>query len=102
MTPKQIEMDAFEEIVLQVLFGENWRNNKILALVNASRPNLVQGFINKFEGVIDPFMNDNGNVNGRLLRTALQGKNSFLAELVPDREFRLTEISKEIIRLFRG
>ena len=102
MNPKQIEKDAFEEIVLQVLFGANWRDNNLLVLVNAYRPNLVQGFVNKFETLIDPFMCENGNVNGCLLRTALQSRNSFIAELIPDREFRLTEVAKEIIRLVRG
>ena len=102
MTPKQIEMDAVEELILQLLLGADWRSNKIFVLLNAYRPNMLQDYINKFEAIVGPFMSENGAVNGYLLRSALRSKGSTLADLIPDREFRLTDVAGEIIKLVRG
>lgn len=102
MTPKQIELDAFEEIILQSVFGAEWRQSKTFQLLNAFKPNLVQNYINRFEAVVEPFMSENGAVNGYLLKTALQASNSNLAELVPDREFRLTDIARDVVKLIKG
>lgn len=102
MTPKQIEMDAFEEIILQSVFGAEWRQSNAFKLLNAFKPNLVQNYINKFETVVEPFMSENGAVNGYLLKTALKANNSMIADLVPDREFRLTDIARDVVKLIRG
>lgn len=102
MTPKQIELDAFEEIILQSVFGAEWRQSKTFQLLNALKPNLVQNYINKFETIAEPFMNENGTVNEYLLKTALQVNNSMLADIVPDREFRLTDIARDVIKLIKG
>ena len=102
MNPKQIELDAFESIVLRALFGENWQQNKTFQLINAFKPNAIQTYINRFETVVEPFMSENGAVNGYLLKTALQAQNSMLADIVPDREFRLTDIARDVIKLIKG
>ena len=102
MTPKQIELDAFEEIILQSVFGAEWRQSKAFLFLNAFKPNLVQNYINRFEAVVEPFMSENGAVNGYLLKTALQASNSNLADLVPDREFRLTDIVRDVVKLIKG
>lgn len=102
MNPKQLEMDAIEEVVLQAVFGADWRGSKLFLLLNAYKPNLVQNYINRFESIVEPFMSESGTINGYLLRNALQGKHPTLAELIPDREFRLTDVAGEIIALIRG
>jgi hypothetical protein len=102
MTPKQIELDAFETIILQSLFGTEWQKNKTFLLINAFKPNAIQTYINRFETIVEPFMSENGAVNGYLLKTALQANNSMLADIVPDREFRLTDIARDVIKLIKG
>lgn len=102
MTPKQIELDAFETIVLKSVFGENWQQSKAFLFLNAFKPGAVQNYINRFEAVVEPFMSENGAVNGYLLKTALQVQNSMLADIVPDREFRLTDIARDVVKLLKG
>lgn len=102
MTPKQIELDAFETIILKSVFGDNWQQSKAFLFLNTFKPNVVQNYINRFETVVEPFMSENGAVNGYLLKTALQAQNSMLADIVPDREFRLTDIARDVIKLIKG
>ena len=102
MDNKQIELDSFENTILQTLFGPDWRNSKGFKVIEFMKPGLVQGYINKFEEVVLPFMNDDGSVNGMMLKRALEFKSQTLAEIVPNKNFLLNEILKDVTKIYRG
>lgn len=102
MTPKQIELDAFEQGILSGIFGDNWQNSKEFKLIEAFKPGYIQRYIDRFETLIDPFMREDGLVNGYLLKKAVEIKSPFFADIIPNREFRLSELSAEVLKLLRG
>lgn len=102
MTQKQIEMDAFENKVLSSLFGSDWRNSKEFKFIELFKPGVVQTYINKFETLVEPFMNENGTVNGYMLKQALAIKGSMFADLIPDRDFVLSNVADEVVLLIKG
>ena len=102
MDNKQIELDSFENTVLQTVFGPDWRNSKGFKVIEFMRPGLVQGYINKFEEVVLPFMNDDGSINGVFLKKALELKNPNIAEIVPNKNFLLNDIVREVTKIYRG
>lgn len=102
MDNKQIELDAFENTILKSFFGEDWKHNNSFKLLEIMRPGFVQNYIDKFETLVTPFMNDDGLINGVLLKKTLEIKSPSIASVIPEKNFGLQEISKEIIKLFKG
>ena len=102
MENKQIELDAFEESILSSLFGENWKSSPSFKMLEVIKPNLVQGYIDRFESLVLPFMNDDGSLNGAMLKKALEIKSPTIAELIPEKNFRLNELSKGLIKILKG
>lgn len=101
MDPKQIELDAFENKLLSAIFGNNWRNSAEFKLLEVFKPGMVQKAINKFEIVIGAFMNENGTINGYLLKQALLAKGSMFADIVPDKDFNLSVLVDEVANLIK-
>lgn len=102
MNPKQLELDRTEETVLRALFGEDYRNSPQFKLLEAFKPGIVQTCIDKFETLVGPFLNDNGSVNGYMLKQALGAKFPKAKDLVPDSNFMLSDLSVEIIKILKG
>lgn len=102
MTPKQIELDSFENSIISSVFGDKWQESKEFKLIEAFKPGYIQSYIDKFETLIDPFMREDGLVNGYLLKKAVEIKSPLFAEIIPNREFRLSELSSELLKLLRG
>lgn len=102
MTPAQIEMDAFESAVLAAVFGPDYRGNNMFKLLESFFPGRVQRYIDRFETLVSPFMNPDGTTDGARLKQAVGLKYPTLAHLVPERPFRLTELSEAIKNFIRG
>lgn len=102
MNPKQLELDRTEETVLRALFGEDYKNSSNFKLLEAFKPGMVQRYIDKFEAIITPFLNDDGSVNGYMLKQALGAKFPQVKDIVPDSNFMLSDLSGQIIKMFKG
>ena len=89
---KQIELDCFERGVLNMLFGEDYENNKMYRLATLTYGNQINDYISRFEALMEPLMLDNGLVNGAKLREIVGVKYPQYKELVPATNFRLMSL----------
>lgn len=102
MNPKQLELDRTEEIVLNALFGGDYKNNAHFKLLETFKPGIVQTYIDKFETIVGPFLNEDGSVNGYMLKQALSTKYPKAKDIVPDSNFMLSDLSNQIIKMLKG
>ena len=97
---KQAELDLFEQAVLTDLFGgassEHMTFGSGIFKVNIS--DHVQRYIDKFENLVLPLMDDQGRIEGLKIKQYLLGN---LAVIVPDGKFRLIEIYRQAAPLIR-
>lgn len=93
---KQTELDIAEEKIVRAFFGGTLKpdalSSGVLNLFNID----VNAYIKKFENLIRPFMNESGYVDGSRLKHTLEPLKPKLALFIPEREFRLSELSDEI------
>ena len=71
MSSAQVEMDALERAVLQAVFGQDYENSKVFKMAEAFFPGRIQGYINRFEELVGPFMQEDGSTDGTRLKRAL-------------------------------
>ena len=102
MNPKQLELDRTEEVVLNALFGGDYKNNAKFKLIETFKPGLVQTYINKFETFLGPFLEENGQVNGYMLKSAIQTKYPNLINIIPDSNFRVSDLVSDVIKAIKG
>lgn len=102
MTPAQIEMDALENAVLTAVFGEAYQNSRAFKMAEAFFPGKIQGYINRFENLVKPFMNEDGTTDGAKLKQIVALEYPNLAGLVPSENFRLTELAEAVSNFIKG
>ena len=98
---KQMELDSFEKGLLEMLFGEDYENNKMYRLATLTYGNQINDYISRFEALMEPLMLDNGLVNGSKLREVVGIKYPQYKELIPASQFRLVSLLS-IIQSIRG
>lgn len=102
MTPAQIEMDALENAVLTAVFGNEYQNSKAFKMAEAFFPGRIQSYINRFENLVKPFMNEDGTTDGARLKQVLLLEHPSLSNLVPSTNFRLTDIASAVTQFIKG
>ncbi|MBO5956695.1 MAG: hypothetical protein J6Q39_03995 [Bacteroidales bacterium] len=93
---KQNELDLAEEKLIRSLFNGSLEPSPIASLVFKTTgfdPNKV---ISSFEGYVKPFMTDTGLLDCSRLRTALRVKNPRIADLLPMKTVRLSDLAEEL------
>lgn len=102
MNEKQLELDRSEEIVLRAIFGDDYKNDSKFKLIETFKPGTIQTYINKFEAFLGPFLEENGQVNGYMLKSVMQTKYPNLINIIPDSNFRVSDLIKEVIKAIKG
>jgi len=95
---KQVELDLAEEKVLTAIFGSTTPNAKAQWLLNFMGINL-QEMVDKFEFFAKPMMNEQGLIDAKLARELVGEKYPFLANIVPDEDFRLVEVADSMVNV---
>lgn len=93
---KQNELDLAEEKLIRSLFNGSLEPSPIASLVFKTTgfdPNKVIG---TFEELVKPFMTDTGLLDCSRLRTALRAKFPRIADILPMKTIRLSDITEEL------
>lgn len=88
MDAKQIEMDLVERKVLASLFGKDFQNNVYFKFVAPK----AQNYINKFEAIARPIMNEDGTINAERAKKLLEVRYPKALAYLPQKDFRLSDI----------
>ena len=100
MTAQQkFELDNIEEKILTILFGSvNIPETTAIALRIAKvNPNI---YINKLESILLPIMQENGKINGILLKKLLmmsKYREIISYFVIPDSDFLLSDIVNDVV-----
>lgn len=92
---RQSELDNAEKIFFTNLFGGTTIDAKTEWLLNFFDID-VNKSIQTFENLMKPVMNNNGLVNSSLAKSLIASKYPMLSNLIPDKDFRLSEIVNEV------
>ena len=98
---KQTELDLAEEKVITAIFGSKTPSAKAQWLLNFLGIDL-QKKINEFEYLVMPMMTDEGKINSPLAKSLMAEKYPFLANIIPDEDFRLVDIAEPLSKLIGG
>lgn len=99
---QQMELDAFEKSVLEVIFGKDYQSNPKFMWIGKFFPNVIQSRIDNFEQFIRPFMDNDGKIDGSLLKTIATDKMGSLKSIIPDKPFYLSDISASLKMILLG
>lgn len=99
---QQMELDAFEKSALELVFGKNYESNPKFMWISKFFPNVIQSRIDSFEQFISPFMDDDGKIDGSLLKSLATGKFDSLNSIIPDKPFYLSDVSASLKMIFLG
>lgn len=102
MSRKQMELDAFEKSVLELAFGKNYESNPKFMWISKFFPDVLQKRIDTFEQFIGPFMDDDGKIDGVLLKGLAKGKFGALETIIPSKPFYLSDVSASLKMIFLG
>lgn len=95
---RQVELDAAESKILVALFGSTEPGAKAQWLMNFLGIRLNE-ILQEFEYLIRPMMDDQGLVDGRMMRELLGDKFPMLAQVIPPNPFRLVDIADPLAKL---
>lgn len=95
---KQVELDAAESKILVTLFGSTEPGAKAQWLMNFLGIRL-NDILQEFEYLVKPMMDDQGLVDGRMMRELLGGKFPLFAQAIPAGPFRLVDIADPLAKL---
>ena len=95
---KQHEMDIAEERLLTALFGSTTPDAKTQWLLKFLNIDL-NDWIQNFEYVIRPLMNEQGLIDSVLTKSLVAPKYPVFANMIPSEPFRLVDIADSIARV---
>ena len=95
---KQVELDAAESKILVAIFGSTEPGPKAQWLMNFLGIK-VNALLQDFEYIIRPMMDEQGLVDGHIARGLLADRWPWIAQLIPDKSFRLVEIAEPLAKL---
>lgn len=92
---KQTELDMFEQAVLDKIFGGHEPENMIISrgIFKINVSDEVQSFIDRFEGICRPLMDEQGRIDGAEVKKYLSG---IWADIVPENKMRLIDLYRQI------
>lgn len=92
---QQTELDLIEQKILTEIFGGYNPENFIVrfGIFKVDLSDKVQKYINRFEELVMPAMDERGYINGSELKKYVDGK---LAQIIPEGNFRLIDIYDQI------
>lgn len=99
---KQMELDAFEKAALELVFGKEYQSNPKFLWISKFFPDIIQKRIDNFEQFITPFMDDDGKVDGQMLKSLATGKFGALESIIPNQPFYLSDVSASLKLIFLG
>lgn len=99
---KQMELDAFEKSALELMFGKNYEKSTSYMWVSKFFPDVIQKRIDSFEQFIGPFMDNDGKVDGALLKNFATGRFGALESVIPNKPFYLSDISASLKIMLMG
>lgn len=99
---KQMELDAFEKSALELVFGKNYESNPKYMWVSKFFPDIIQKRIDSFESFIKPFMDEDGKIDGAMLKSIAVGKFGSLQSVIPNQPFYLSDVSASLKLMFLG
>lgn len=99
---KQMELDAFEKSALELIFGKDYEGNPKYMWVSKFFPDIIQKRIDSFESFIKPFMDNDGKIDGAMLKSLANGKFGSLESIIPNQPFYLSDISASLKLIFLG
>lgn len=99
---KQMELDVFEKGALELVFGKNYESNQKYMFVSKFFPDVIQKRIDTFEQFMRPLMNDDGQIDGAMLKSIAGGKLGSLKSVIPDKPFYLSDVSSTAKMIFLG
>lgn len=99
---QQMELDAFEKSALELVFGKNYESNPKFMWVSKFFPNVIQSRIDKFEAFVGPLMDEDGKIDGALLKNFANGRFGAFKSVIPDGPFYLSDISSSLKMIFLG
>ena len=102
MDRQQMELDAFEKAALELVFGKNYESNQKYMIVSKFFPNVIQQRIDSFESFIRPLMDEDGKIDGTMLKTLATGKFASLNSIIPNAPFYLSDVSSALKLIFLG
>ena len=99
---KQMELDAFEKSALEIVFGNNYESNPKYMWVSKFFPDIIQKRIDSFEEFMRPLMNDDGQIDGEMLKSLAGQKLGSLQSVIPSKPFYLSDVSSTVKMIFLG
>ena len=99
---KQMELDAFEKSALELAFGKDYESNKSFMWIRKFFPDVIQKRIDAFEQFIEPFMDNDGRIDGPMLKTFATGRFGALESIIPNKPFYLSDISATLKTILIG
>lgn len=98
----QMELDAFEKSALELIFGKDYQSNQKYMWISKFFPDVIQKRIDSFEQFMRPLMNEDGQIDGVMLKTIAGAKLGSLKSIIPDKPFYLSDISSTAKMIFLG
>lgn len=102
MDRQQMELDAFERTALELVFGKNYESNQKYIFVSKFFPDVIQKRIDSFESFVKPLMNNDGMIDGQMLKTLSNGKMGAFESVIPNKPFYLSDLSSALKMIFLG
>lgn len=102
MDRQQMELDAFERTALELVFGKNYESNQKYIFVSKFFPDVIQKRIDSFESFVKPLMNNDGMIDGQMLKTLSNGKMGAFENVIPNKPFYLSDLSSALKMIFLG
>lgn len=97
---KQNELDLAEEKLLIAVFGSTEPDAKVQWLLKFLDIDLNK-YIQNFENVMKPLMNDNGLVNANALQSVVSLKFPTLSKALPSQDFRLSDTTEQLLTIVK-
>jgi len=98
----QMELDVFEKSALELVFGKDYQNNQKYMWISRFFPDVIQKRIDSFEQFMRPLMNEDGQIDGAMLKSIAGEKLGSFKSVIPDRPFYLSDISSTAKMIFLG
>jgi len=99
---RQMELDAFEASALELIFGKGYQNNSSFLWISKFFPGMLQKRIDSFEQFVLPFMDEDGKIDGPLLKQMAGDRFGSLKSIIPDQPFYLSDVSATLKTVFLG
>ena len=98
----QMELDAFEKSALELVFGRDYQSNQKYMWISKFFPDVIQKRIDSFEQFMRPLMNDDGQIDGSMLKSIAGDKLGSFKSVIPDKPFYLSDLSSTAKMIFLG